>query len=132
MYFHDFIDKWREELDFMEVFVTQWHTHAGNTTTNLYNNNIKYLPELIVKISVVWNCHVNAFAMGGNLIILGIYLLTWLGLNLKWSEQVIKADDWHLKRSTARMVDLGTYEFLKINKEIITPKEFLWMITHRK
>ena len=43
--------------------------------------------------------------------ILGIDLLTWLVLNLKFSYHVIERDDGPFKGSTAPMVDLCTYEF---------------------
>ena len=53
--------------------------------------------------------------------ILGENILTELGLNLKWSEHVIKLDDGHFKRSTAPMVDLGTYIFKDLNIGKIKP-----------
>ena len=45
--------------------------------------------------------------------ILGRDLLTDLGSNLEFSDNVIKADDGTFKMSAAPMVDLGEYE-LKI------------------
>ena len=41
--------------------------------------------------------------------ILGQYLLIELGINLKFSEHAIKADDRPFKGSTTPMVYLGTY-----------------------
>ena len=55
--------------------------------------------------------------------ILGIYLLTELGLNLKFSDHVIEADDGTFKGSTSPMIDLGTYEFKDLNIGNITTKE---------
>ena len=55
--------------------------------------------------------------------ILGKYLLTWLGLNLELSDRVIKADCGPFKGSTTPMVDLSTYEFKVLNKGKITPIE---------
>ena len=43
--------------------------------------------------------------------VLGRYLLTALGLNLKLSVHVIEADDEILKGYTSPMVDMGTYKF---------------------
>ena len=43
--------------------------------------------------------------------ILGRYILTELGLNLKFSEHVIEADDGPFKGSTTPMVDLVMYKF---------------------
>ena len=45
--------------------------------------------------------------------ILGGYILTAVGLNLKFSGPVMEYDDGPFKWYTAPMVDLGTYE-LKI------------------
>ena len=47
--------------------------------------------------------------------ILGPDILTELGLNLKFSEHVIEADDGNFKGSTTPMVDLGTYIFKYLN-----------------
>ena len=55
--------------------------------------------------------------------ILGRYVLTKLGLNLKFSEHAIKADDLPLKRSTTPMVNLGAYIFKDLNIGKITPEE---------
>ena len=44
-------------------------------------------------------------------VILGIYILTELGLSLKLYDHVIKAEYVPFKGSTAPMVDIGTYEF---------------------
>ena len=54
--------------------------------------------------------------------ILGQYLLTELGLNLKFSNHVIQEYGGLLKGSTAPMVDLGTYEFKYLNTREITPE----------
>ena len=55
--------------------------------------------------------------------ILGKYLLTELGLNLKLSEHVIEAYGGPFKESTTPMVDLGTYIFKVLNIEKNTPAE---------
>ena len=54
--------------------------------------------------------------------ILGIYPLTYLGLNLKWSDNVIEVDDGTFKESTAPMVDLFKFEFKYLNTGKITPE----------
>ena len=53
--------------------------------------------------------------------ILGRYILTALGLNIKFSDNVIEADDGPFKGSTAPMVDLGMYSFTYLNAGNITP-----------
>ena len=55
--------------------------------------------------------------------ILGLYILTELGLNLKFSEHIIEADDGPFKGSTTPMVELGTYLFKYLNTKKITPEE---------
>ena len=55
--------------------------------------------------------------------ILGRDLLIDLGLNLKWSDHVIEANDGNFKGSTAPMVDLSMYECKDLNIGNITPEE---------
>ena len=49
-------------------------------------------------------------------------LLIELGPNLKFSDQIIEADDRPLKGSTTTMVDLDTYEFRILNTRKIIPE----------
>ena len=98
----------------------QWHTHAGNITTNL---NIKVyftLPTLSATNFVTWKCHVDDSAKGRHDMILGRDLLTELVLNLKFSRHIIKAYDGPFKGSTIPMVYLGMYEFKDLNTGKIT------------
>ena len=60
---------------------------------------------------VTWKCHVDDSDKGIYDIILDIDLLTALGLDLKFSDHGIEADDGPFKGSTAPMVGLGTYDF---------------------
>ena len=62
------------------------------------------------------------YAKGRYDMILGRYLLTPSGLNLKLSDHAIEADYIPLKGSTSPMVDVGTYEFKDLNTENITPE----------
>ena len=63
----------------------QWNTQAGNITTNLKVKIYFTLPALCATNVVMWNCHVNDYAEVRWDIILGQYLLTSLGINLKFS-----------------------------------------------
>ena len=56
--------------------------------------------------------------------ILGLDLLTELGLNLKFSEHVIEGDYGTFKGYTNPMVNLGTYIFKYLNTGKITPEEY--------
>ena len=55
--------------------------------------------------------------------ILGKDILTKLGLNLKLSEHIIRADYGPFKGSTTPMVDLGMYLFKVLNTGKITSEE---------
>ena len=80
------------------------------------------LPELSATNIVTCNCHEDESNKGRYDIILGRYIRTELWLNLKFSDQIIEADDGPFKGSTAPMVDLGTYKFKDIKTGKITPE----------
>ena len=61
-------------------------------------------------------------AKGRHNMILGQDILTELGLYLKFSEHVIKADGGHFKGTITPMVDLGTYILKYLNTGKITPE----------
>ena len=84
----------------------QRHTQAGNITTNLKVKIYLTLPEFILMKIVTWECHVDESGKSRYYMILGRYILTALGLNIKLSDHVIEADDGPLKGSTTPMVKL--------------------------
>ena len=92
----------------------QWNTQAGNITTYLKVNIDFTLPTLRAKNVVTWKCHADESSKGSYDMILGLYILTELGLNLKFSVSVIEVDNGPFKGSTTPMTDLGVYEFKKI------------------
>ena len=55
--------------------------------------------------------------------ILGRYILTSLGLNLKFTKHVIEIDYGCLKGSLIFIVDLGTYELEDLNEGERKPEE---------
>ena len=63
---------------------------------------------------MTWNYHVDESSKGRYDMILVQDILTELGLNLKFSEHVVEADDGLFNGSTTLIVDLGTYIFLNI------------------
>ena len=95
--------------------VIQWKTQDGNITTNFKIKIDFTLPTLSATNAVTWKYNVDESTKGGKYFILGRDMLTKLGLNLKFSEHVIKADDGPFKGSTAPMVDLGAYIFKILN-----------------
>ena len=56
--------------------VTQWHTQAGNITTNLKVKVDFTLPTLSATNVAKWNFHVDDYTKGRYDMILGKYLLT--------------------------------------------------------
>ena len=81
------------------------------------------LPEPSVMKIVTCNCHVDDSTKGRYDMILGRYILTPLGLNIKLSDHVIKAEDAPLKGLMAPIVDMGIYELKYLTAGNITPKE---------
>ena len=100
----------------------QWHTQPGSITTNLKAKLYFTLSVHSATNVGTCKCHMDESSKGGYDMILGIYLLTELGLNLKFSDHVIEADDGTFKGSTTPMVDLGTYKFKILNTGEITPE----------
>ena len=75
----------------------QWNTQAGNINTNLKFKIKLTLPEYIATKIVMWNCHMYESSKGRYDMILGRDLLIDLGLNLKFSDHIIKAYDGTFK-----------------------------------
>ena len=97
--------------------MVQWHTYAGNITTNIKDEVDFTLTELSGTKIMMRKLHVDEPAKGRYAMILGRDLITELGLNFKWSNQIIEADDGPFKGFKSPMVDLGTYEFKDLNTE---------------
>ena len=68
----------------------KWHMKAGSITTKLKVNIYITLPELSATKIVTWNCHVGDSTKVRYEMVLGRGLLTPLGLNLKFSDQVYR------------------------------------------
>ena len=110
----------------------QWHTQAGSIATNLKVKIYFILPELSAAKSVMWTCHVYESAKGSYDMILGRYLLKYLGLNIKLSDHVTKSDYGPLKGSSALMINLGTYEFINLNTGKLHLNNSLRILIHKK
>ena len=82
----------------------QWQTQAENITTNFKVKLNLNLPAFSVPNIVMCKCCVDDSARCRYNMILVRYLLTELGLNLKFSEHVIEADYGPFIGSTAPMV----------------------------
>ena len=106
----------------------QWHTQAGNITNNLKVELDVTLPELSAANVGTWKCHVDDSIQGRYGMILGIYLLTSLGLDCRLSDHTIKAYDGRFKVSTSCMVDLGACEFKELNTGKLHPENHLQIL----
>ena len=83
MYFHDCNGMDNKKLIPKEENVIKWHRQAVSIATNIRVKIDSTLPELIATKIVTWNYHVYDSSKGRYDIILGRYILTDLGLNLK-------------------------------------------------
>ena len=93
-----------------EDSVMQWHTKAGNITTNTKVKIYLTWPEFSATKIVTWNCDMYVSDKGMYDMILSKDILTALWLNIKLSDHMTNANDGSLKGSTP-MVDLGTSQF---------------------
>ena len=101
----------------------QWHTQAGNITTDIKVKIDFTLHELSATKIVTWNCHVDEFNKGRYDMILNRDILTELVLHLNLSDQVIESHDGPFKEFLAPLVDMGAYEFKDFEIGKITPEE---------
>ena len=95
--------------------VAQWQTQARKITTNIKVNVDFTLPVISTTNVLTWKFHMDDSAKGRYDIILGRYIWTELGLNIKFSEHVIEADDGHFMGTTAPMIYLCAYVFKYLN-----------------
>ena len=121
-----------EKLNPIKGDVVQWHTQAGNITTNLRVKIDFTLPKLSATDFLTWNFHVDDSSKGRYDNFLGKELLAKLVLNLKFSEHIIEADNEILKGLTVHMVDLGAYILKSKIQGKLHPNSFLWMLTQNK
>ena len=76
---------------------TTWENQAGKFTTSKKVNIEFYQPEFGATKIVTWECHVAKSTNSRYDMILDIYLLTALGLDLKFSEKIILGSDGQFK-----------------------------------
>ena len=71
---------------------------------------------------MTWRCHADESTMGKYEMIPIRDLIIELGLNVNFSNHVIKADDGPFKGSTTPLVYLDVYKFKDLNTGKTTPK----------
>ena len=100
---------------------TTWETQAGKfTTSEKVNVDFCLLESSGTKI-VSFKCHVDRSTNSRYNMILGRYLLTDLGLDHKFSENIIIGCGGPFKGCSAPMVDLSTYYFKPLTDNKVKP-----------
>ena len=72
--------------------------------------------------TVTWKCHIDESTTGRYDMILGRDLLTALGLDLKFSENVIRGVEGPHKGCSAPMFDVKTYDFNIVTSKTVKPE----------
>ena len=99
--------------------ITTWKTQAGKVTTSQKVNIDFCLPEFSATKIVSWKFHVDNKTDCSYYIILGRDLLTALGLDLKFSENITIVGEGPYERCLAPMVDLSNYGFKSSMENIV-------------
>ena len=73
-----------------------------------------------------WKCHVDNYTNIRYDMILGRYLLTALGLDIKFSKNIIICGDGPFKECPAPMLDVSTYvSWFSIESKLLQPEYYL-------
>ena len=89
---------------------------------NSQKANIDFcLPELSATKIVLWKCHIDNKNNSRYDMILGRYLLTALGLDVKFSKFFI-GGEWPYEGGLAPMVYLSNYDFKYLTENIFKPE----------
>ena len=81
-----------------------------------------FLPELSATKIVMWKCHVDKSTNSIYNMILGRDILTTLGLDLKFSDNVIIGGKGPYKGFSSHMVDISNYEFKSLTDKTVKPE----------
>ena len=104
--------------------ITTWETQAGNLNTSQKVNIYFCIPECIATKIVSWKYHVDKKTNSRYDMILGIDLLTTLGLNLKFSGNIIIGGVGPYEGCSSPMVELSNYEFKSLMENIAKTEEY--------
>ena len=111
--------KLTSKLKTKEAEKTTQENQAGKFATSKKLNVDFCLPEFSATNIVTWKCHVDKSTNGRYDMILGRYLLTALGLNIKFYKNVIIGGEGPYEGCSESMVDISKYDF-----NIITDEKF--------
>ena len=71
----------------------------------------------------MWKCHIYESTTGRYDMILGRDLITALGLDLKFSENIVTGGKGPYERCSEPMVDVRNYDFKYLTDKIVKPEE---------
>ena len=101
---------------------TTWETQSGKFTKSKKVNVEFYLPEFGATKIVTWKCHIAKSKNSMYDMILGRYLLTTLGLDIKLSENIILGGNGTFKGCSAPMVYFSTHNFKPLIENKVKPE----------
>ena len=101
---------------------TAWEIQARKFTTSKKVNVYFCLPEFSSTKIVTWKCHVDKFTTGRYGMILGRDLLTALGLDLNWSENVIIGGRGPHEGCLAPMFEVSNDDFKSLTEKLLNHK----------
>ena len=102
--------------------ITTWETQAGKFTTSQKVNVDFCLTELSATKIVSWKCHVDNKTNSRYDMILDIELLTSLGLDLKFSKNIIIGNEGTYEGCYSPMVGLSNYDFKYLTENMVIPE----------
>ena len=113
----------KSKLKSKETAETMWETQSEKSTTSKKVTVDFCLPRFSAKNIVTWKWHVDESTNGRYDMILGRDLFTALGLDLKFSDNVILGGRGPYEGSSVPMVDVSNYYFVSITDKTFKPKE---------
>ena len=108
---------------------TTWETQAGKSTTSKKTNIDFCLPEFSATKILSWKFHVDNKNKSRYDMILGRDLLTALGLDLIFSENIIISVEGPYEGCLVPMADFSNYDFKSLTKEYLNRKNPLLIRT---
>ena len=88
-----------------------WENQSEKFTASTKVNVEFCIPEFVSTKIVTWKFHVAKSTNSRYNMILGRYLLTALGLDVKFFENIILGGDGQFKGYSSPMVDVSAYDF---------------------
>ena len=100
-----------------------WETQAAKFTSSRKVNVYFQLPDFSATKIVMWKCHIYESTTDSYSMILCRYLLTALGLYLKFPENIIIGGEGPYEECLASIVEVINYKFKYLTYKIVKPEE---------